>query len=443
MKKAILLSGLSLATLNVLAQTTITDTVSMGAGYANNIWYSLENDEQGSAPANNWELALIASGKPANPLTTGIFINPAGSKTMTVYVVPGAGRGDFATIDTAGLSTWTPLYNSDTSWAMGAFNQPSTGMMDYGWGVYDMDDHNIKGDKIFIIQYATGGGMGGGQATYEYRKLYIDLNTKGNKFTIYHDLLDNSDFTTSEIDFSNNQDKNFIYFSLENKQIIDREPASANWDLLFTKYVSSTEPYGATQAYNQVVTGVLQNHGVEVAQANNVDQDDFEDYQSATFSNHINIIGFDWKEMDYQTLGWNIADSVVYFVKTNKKDIWKVVFTGFDGSTSGSFILNKKLLYKAPESSVNDVKGGIASLALYPNPVSNGRVNLVYSFNTQVDKATVTVTDMAGRTIRNESVNTTPGINQYMITTTGLQAGMYLVNLTTDKGTMQQKLIVQ
>src|SRR5690606_9282518 len=104
------LSGLALATFTAMAQTTITDTVSMGAGYANNVWYSLENDEQGSAPIDNWDIALVPSGSPSNPLITSIFLNPKkGAANLSLYAVPGSTRADFSTIDTTGLSGWTAL----------------------------------------------------------------------------------------------------------------------------------------------------------------------------------------------------------------------------------------------------------------------------------------------------------------------------------------------
>ncbi len=445
MKKSILLSGLALATFTAMAQTTITDTVSMGAGYANNVWYSLENDEQGSAPIDNWDIALVPSGSPSNPLITSIFLNPKkGAANLSLYAVPGSTRADFSTIDTTGLSTWTALYNSDTSWALGAFNQTAAGHPDYGWGSYTAS-HNIEGNKIFIIKYSTGGM--GAPVTNEYKKLYIDLKTVAEEYTIVYDDLDNSDSTSTTFSFTNDKSKNFIYFSLTDKQKVDREPEAAKWDLLFTQYVSSSEPYGSTQALNQTVGGILHNAGVEVAQANNVKQDDYVDYDAETFSSHINTIGFDWKDLDYAAMppAWIIEDSVVYFVKSVDKDIWKVVLTGFDGTTSGSFIFNKTLLYEyvEPNDNVNDINGNIASVALYPNPAAGQQVTLIYSFNNEVSDARVILSDMAGRMVRNESLNTVNGLHQHTISTSGLNAGIYIVNLVTDKGNTQQKLIVQ
>lgn len=46
------------AYLSTQAQAVI-DTVSIGANYTNQVWYSLQNDEQGSSAKNNWDLAFF------------------------------------------------------------------------------------------------------------------------------------------------------------------------------------------------------------------------------------------------------------------------------------------------------------------------------------------------------------------------------------------------
>jgi hypothetical protein len=61
MKKTILASLLAAGFINANAQA-VTDTVAVGASYANHVWYSLANDEQGNAPKNNWDIAFDAGG---------------------------------------------------------------------------------------------------------------------------------------------------------------------------------------------------------------------------------------------------------------------------------------------------------------------------------------------------------------------------------------------
>jgi len=430
MKTTVLISALSLAASAGIAQTTVTDTVSMGAGYANNVWYSLENDEQGSASATEWDIALAATASQSDPLTSSIFFNP---KAGRIYEIPGSDPANFSTEDSTGLSGWTPLYNSDTSWAEGALNRTtSLGSFDYGWGTYTGNpDHNIAANRVFLIAYND----------TTYAKFTVTLITMQNKYILTYDNLDNSDLKTDTIDIAGYSTKNFFYYSFKNKAKLDREPAKTAWDLLFTQYTSTSEPY--MSSYTQTVGGILQNAGIEVAQADGVDQANYDDYASLTLSPKINIIGFDWKEVDMSggPTPYIINDSVVYFVKDLAGDIWKLVITDFTGSSSASFIFNKT---KLTTSGIQDAAGqAVASVSLYPNPAAGQRVTLVYSFTPAVAAARVIISDMAGRTVRTEALPVAAGLQQHSLSTAGLQAGMYIVNIATDKGNTQQKLVIQ
>src|SRR5262245_18365700 len=60
MKKTLLAFLLAPCGLSASAQV-ITDTVATGPSYAQQVWYSLQNDQQGNAPKNNWDIAFDAS----------------------------------------------------------------------------------------------------------------------------------------------------------------------------------------------------------------------------------------------------------------------------------------------------------------------------------------------------------------------------------------------
>ena len=67
----------------------------------------------------------------------------------------------------------TSLHNSDTSWNYGAFiSTQSNDMFDYGWGVYNIQTHNIVGDSLFIIKTING----------NWKKLFIKRKTSGEYF---------------------------------------------------------------------------------------------------------------------------------------------------------------------------------------------------------------------------------------------------------------------
>lgn len=67
MKKQLLsMAMISVFALSSKAQTII-DTVSVGAGYANQKWYSLQNDEQGTTQSkDNWDIAFEITGYSAS-----------------------------------------------------------------------------------------------------------------------------------------------------------------------------------------------------------------------------------------------------------------------------------------------------------------------------------------------------------------------------------------
>ncbi|MBL7937073.1 MAG: hypothetical protein JNM51_14795, partial [Bacteroidia bacterium] len=322
MKKQLLSLGIMFfAAMHTNAQTII-DTVSVGAGYSNQKWYSLQNDEQGTQPKDNWDIAFEISGYSASILANVQKTNFAVYKTP--YSV-----AQYATLDTTGINTWPLLYNSDTTWTVGAFNKGaiSSNPNDLGWGVYNSSNHIITGDSCYVIKLSS----------TSYKKIKInDLN--GGIYSFDYANIDGTSAQSQSITKSNYTGKNFAYFDLTNNVAVDREPISANWDLTFVKYISFVPtPYG--------VTGVLSNKGVTVAQADNVNAPvTYNSWYAHTFNTAINTIGYDWKEINMTTFAWDIKLDTVYFVKAKTGDIWKLRFTKFSGSSTGNFIFSKEKL---------------------------------------------------------------------------------------------------
>lgn len=166
--------------------------------------------------------------------------------------------------------------------------------------------------------------------------------------------------------------KNFAYFNMTTNTAIDREPVSSSWDLTFVKYTSFIPT-----AYG--VTGVLNNKGVTVAQADNVlNPAIYSNWNTHSQITAINTIGYDWKYFDLGTSSWKLSLDTVYFVKSKVGDIWKLRFTGFSGSTTGNFILSKE---KLSSVGINELNGDkIASLSVYPNPSTQDVVNVIYDY---------------------------------------------------------------
>ena len=79
------------------------------------------------------------------------------------------------------------------------------------------------------------------------------------------------------------------------------------------------------------------------------------------------------------------------------------------------------------------------SLAAYPNPFRTGdQVHLALQ-SSQGGAAQLRVTDLSGRTIRQETVTLTTGLSDFAVPgMSELKAGLYMVNLTLPSGEVKK-----
>lgn len=398
----ILLSVLALGlSANTFAQTT--DTVELGAGYANTAWYSLQNDEQVNVTKSDWDIAFQTTG-----FGSSIRINPANS--INLYMASND-TSDWANLSINNLSNWTQLYNSDTSWVHGAFSSTQTGGLDLGWGAYNMITHHVTGNKLFVIQLSNG----------EYQKVWIK-SLASNVYTFRHANMDNTMDMTHTLSKTAYAGKNFAYYSLQNHQAIDKEPMSADWDLMFGQYKAPEFGW-------YLVSGVLSNLGTRVAQADPVDQGTYVDHASETFNTAINVIGFDWKKYGG---GWTLSDTTVFFVETRVGDVWKLYFTGFSGSSAGRFIFSKENL-----SATGIIEKNQTIINAYPNPTTD-RLNLTYRIG---DNGTAQLIDLQGKVV--SSIPLSVGFTTTTMDVSNLNAGVYVLRVTDGQISSTQRIIVQ
>lgn len=401
----------------------IDDSVEIGAGYANQAYYSLNTGELNQIAKSSWDLAFDASGFGA-----GIRVNDANGIKLWRY--PNAANNDFGmALDTNGLHTWPELVNSDTSWTRGAFNQMNnpSNSLDLGWGLYNTVTHAVNGDSLFIIELPG----------EEFRQIDIRELMSGEFRFRYADL-DGQNSIEDTVRKSDYPNKNFGYYSLINQEALDLEPSnSSDWDLLFTQYVTllgPNMPYG--------VSGVLMNNGVEVAKVEELeDAENYIDWNNHTFNNHINTIGYDWKSLNYQTFQFEIQDSLVYFIKSNQDEVWKLIFTGFGGSANGKYIFSKERLSTASLNNLSSSKP--ASLSVYPNPSNGQHINILYDLPKEFNDFNITIIDLTGKTVYQERKINNGSFSKVTLNNKQLNKGSYIVNLQFGKQLLRQKLIVQ
>lgn len=296
---------------------TKSETVSMGADYVNDVYYSLSNGIVAEVPRKNWDIAFSVGA-----MSSSILINDGAGVELKVYPTD-AGWQWANSIDTAGYHEWELLYNSNESWEEAAFGQNATGHPNYGWGEYNETTHNVEGVAMYIIKLPND----------EYKRIFIELKgAMTQQYSFKYSDLDGSNEVSETINFAGNT-ANYIYYSITDEAVVaDREPDASTWDLLFTKYIDTSIPYN--------VTGIKQNIGVEVIDEDNVLDLTIETYLASEFDDNMTEIGSDWKDFDMGSFQYVVDSDRMYFVKGKDEKNYKIVFTGVEGSSTGNFMFD-------------------------------------------------------------------------------------------------------
>jgi hypothetical protein len=424
MKKYILsIAATLLVVADQLNAQVLIDTVSTGAGYANQKWYSLQNDEQGNAqPKDNWDIAFEITGFSASILANTQKPN------LIVYKAPYT-VAQFATIDTNGMAaSWKKLYNSDTTWNIGTFNKGAVfANPNYlGWGLYDLNTHIVTGDSCYVIKTSA----------TTFRKLKFD-NLSGGVYNFTYSDISGANSQTIALNKSTYPNKNFAYFNLTTNTAIDREPLNSTWELTFTRHIAFLPPSNTPYP----VTGVFSNKGIRVAQADNVVSPSYNNWTAHSFNSNISIIGGDWKFFDLANNAWKLVNDTVYFIKSKQNDVWKLRFTGFSGSSTGNYIFTKE---KLSTVGLTENDGALAvSLSIYPNPSTQDEVTILYDVIKQLNTASLKIYDVTGKEVYATELFASEGFYQHIINTANYSKGIYMVNLYADGKVISEKLIKQ
>ena len=383
--------------------------ISMNSGYINQSFYSMQNGEVLNIANDNWDIAFST-----DAFSSTIRINDGKGAQLYTYHL-----GDTSDWDIINMSTpnilYNPMYNSDITWEIGAFDVNTTSGFDYGWGVYNLQTHHIIGDSIFLIQTVNG----------NWKKIWIKSKESGEYFLKYANL-DGTDIVNTSIQAANYNNKRFVYYSLDQDIVKDREPELSEWDISFTKYITPVQgtPYP--------VTGVLSNVGIKIAKAINIAAPfNYIDFSSHTFIEDINSIGYDWKT--YQG-SYIVDDNRCYFVKDYSNNIWRIIFTSFEGTISGNIEFNTELI-----GSINSLENDLQkNFKIYPNPASSD-VNIIYETNRDVK---LEIHDLNGRRIFN-TILQKQDFSTVNIPLYNFNKGIYIISIIDNENNLlRDKLII-
>lgn len=390
---------------NILLYAQQTDVVSVGAGYANDVFYSFATGEVKTEPRNNWHIAFTTK-----IVGASVLVNEG--LGVELYVAS-TNVSDWATLDTTGM-TWAPLHNSPATWEEGAFNATATVHPDYGWGVYSNITHNVTATKIFVLKLPDG----------SYRKVIIDDMKTNGDFNIRLANLDGSNLLTKTFNKNGYSNKNFFYWDVINDTILDREPNKTDWDILFTRYLEEIIP----NTYYPV-SGVILNYDVLAAKAEGVDTNTV-DWNNYMLSDSILGIGSNWKSFNNGTFQWELADSLAYFVQGLDGNLYKLIFKDFGGSSTGNITFAFSMV-----SAIGLDEQALNTIAVYPQPATE---QLTVEVDVDV-QSSLSLYALNGANVL--STHLTAGKN--ILDVSHLPAGIYVAQLNSNNSIRSFKLVIQ
>ena len=426
MMKNILFTTFIFATsISLSAQSFV--QVSMGAGYAQQAYYRLSDDNVEQVANENWDLAFSMIGQ----TDVGVSINES---TTSVTGMPApelklflTNASDFSeAIDTSSFGD--RLYNDESGWDNGALNNVATpgDPFDLGWGQYNVTNHSLTGTRIFAVELRDG----------THKKFMIENFAQGS-YNLKYANLDGSDEQTVSISKANFPEAPIALFSFASGEVL---PSVGAFDLLFCRYYTKLDD-GTGNLLDYPVSGVLSAPGVEVAQADEIDPAtvEYAAYEDS-LSTELDVIGYDWKAFDF-TLGWVMPDDRAYFVKTPDNLIYKLVFVDFEGSSTGVTTFEKTEL--GVLSSVRDRNSNFEQASVYPNPVVD-EATVAFTLKQQQNNLQMRLTDLSGRTVwQTNGVPGNEGLNIVNLPRLDLPQGMYILSIGSGADVITLKMMQQ
>ncbi len=369
------------------------DQITNEEKYTHQVYYSLsEEGTLNSVEHGVWDIAFTTQGVQ----DAGIFVNEGASlvdvQQVELYFT---GLTDFdqsIVIDTA---AWTRLYNPEVDWQNGAFNslKDPTNAFDFGWGIYNPGIFTVEGKYVFVVKLRNG----------EWKKIFIESLLF--EWIFKHANLDGSDEVNQIISKMDHPNRVLAYYSIQNEEVVDIEPME--WDLLFTRYNTYTDD-GNGNFLDYVVTGVLSGLDVKVAQYDDVNPNnlEFDDVDDEDYEDELDIIGFDWKEVDINSATYTVKDDLVYFVLKADETVCKLEFIDFEGSSTGTTTIKRECRIIAP---IKDIQiNGLNSARVFPNPCTDN-INLLLDIDKKMDTK-LSLFDMNGSLLNTYSHSFEPGL---------------------------------
>lgn len=277
------------------------DTMNVGINYETQSYFDLYTmQEVSSNSIYDWSLAFVTGESNWHVLLNSALMMRVGNTFSTDFLQVSSSDGLEMRFDVSSG-------NLDST-AIGDWHYSENGLnLSYGY-VYVID----------IGSDADGIPLG-------FRKMILGVD--GEKYTIRHANLDGSD--EKNVIIEKEEFYNYMHLSFEDG-LVSIEPRKDQWSLKFSRY-STILFTDEGDAYPYNLIGVLLNpHLVEA----NLNLDDFfqitsENINDYEYRSKADIIGYSWKEYDFDSGVYSVLNEKTYMIKNNDDFYYRLRFISF------------------------------------------------------------------------------------------------------------------
>lgn len=382
--------------------------VAVGALYSNQVYYTINDNAKTTLDNQDWDLAFTLGqadvGVLINESTDHVFTGS--SPELKLYFTY---EEDFSAVIDASILT-DSIYNDEVSWQSGAFNQLADAMnpFDFGWGTYNPANHVVTGQWVYALKLRDD----------SWKKIKIESLSMGI-YTVKYADLDGANEVTLTINQAD-YDSPMAYFSFATGEVT---ASPSGWDFVFQRYLSPI-PAGAGGALVEYPTvGLLSAPGIEVAEVRGVVDPSYDDYIGSLEAT-TDLVGYDWKEFDLGSFQWVIESDLTYFVKMEDNQVWKVVFTDFEGSSTGNIVFQKTDL--GIINAILDPESNFKEAGVFPNPIEDD-FTVTFSLKEARNTLSLQLVNALGQTVWTSQAGGVEGFNAVNFQAPNVPSGYYQI----------------
>lgn len=277
------------------------ETVEMGEEYTDQLFYDFESARVVHiSQIKSWDLAFDAS-----PEGFNVFIN--GGSDLFVYKT---GQTDMSSVKTA-----PNIFSEDWTYDASCGLKDSTAIGDWTNG------SGLSKGQVFVIK------LNESNNPDNLHKIKM-VSVTSTEYVMEYASLEEDVAHTITIPKDNAY--NFAYFSFfEGGKVVKPDPPKDTWDIVFTRY---RYIYHELDDFPYIVSGVLINPYKTEGFADSTtgfEKIEGEWVLQQPFSNHRDVVGFDWKSYDIDKATYTVNPDKCYVIRNRDNKYWKLHFLNF------------------------------------------------------------------------------------------------------------------